>query len=1244
WIGELRAAAARAGQTGIAGLVLSDATAEMRGGEVTGTVASARMNTIRQQDTLVSGVTAGGIRFRRAENGRTEATVASATAASVRDQDTVASGARATGISAVINADESALVTVERVTLASVASSEFRTGSLNVAGVRLTVSPGGLIEGTTGDVNVGTADLGGGDRAEGVRLARPRFRLEPSGRYRASADLSLGGGVLGKMRLGSVRGALVATGEQIQLNDFVADIFNGRARGSATIGTARGAQSRVTAAFEGVDVGGLAASATGRVVPLTGAATGTVDLRFPGQNFRAATGTLDARFEGATGREEVGLTPLTGELQLRAERGDFQIERANLRTEASELNATGSFSFDGDSNLAVRLNSSDASELQRVLVASGLAPQIEEQLAQTGVELAGQLTFDGTVRGSMESPLINGRFAVASLTMRGRDLGSLSANVESDNTATRITGGRLEERDGGGVTFTATIPREGENNIAFDATLENANAANLLAALGNPLSTTGTDAQQSSLFNPANLAGLGPASGRVSVTGYPGAMEGSADLKIDKGTIGGEPYDEIAARATFSGSKVNLEALTARLAGGAVNASGTVDIETQDFDLRAQGENVRLDVVTALFGGRVAGGRALPALGGIADFTANASGNLYDPRSYRVTVDAKGREVTVNGQAAGELSLVGRTTAENKFVLELTTGILGQPQVVRAEVDLASEALATTVETTLAGADLTQLFATLLPDANVRVEGRATGSLRASGNLFGEDGSLSLAGLQGRAEFSELVVQIEDVPLAAENPLVVLFSTNEVTFERTRFTGPGTNILFGGTAAIREGGRQNLTVEGSLNLRVLNRISPNVFLSGAAEVSVRVGGSYADPRITGTAEVANATFATLIEDERLQVTNINGRVRFNANQAEIETLTGRAGGGRVTVSGGALLAGFRPAQYRLSVRGDDVTVPFPNNFRTTADAALEVSGTTEGQRIRGTVNVRRTEYTEDIDLADLIDRRREISLEEGVGVDGLGQTTLDLQIEGRDALVVRNNLADMVGSISLRVSGPMDDPIITGRVTATRGTLNFRNNRFEIQRAIIDLPPRRDADPVLNVVAESEIRGYRVTATPTGPLSQLSITLRSDPALPQADVVSLITTGDLSSGDQSASILGQSGVGTATSLLTESLVNAPVRRATDKLFGLNRFEIDPLVTGRGGASPTARLTVGRQINRDLSVTYSTNVTGEPQQVVAVEYRLSDRMSFVARYQQGSQNTLRTQNNDFSFEVRFRKRF
>jgi len=58
---------------------------------------------------------------------------------------------------------------------------------------------------------------------------------------------------------------------------------------------------------------------------------------------------------------------------------------------------------------------------------------------------------------------------------------------------------------------------------------------------------------------------------------------------------------------------------------------------------------------------------------------------------------------------------------------------------------------------------------------------------------------------------------------------------------------------------------------------------------------------------------------------------------------------------------------------------------------------------------------------------------------------------------------------------------------------------------------------------------------------------------------------------------------------------------------------------------------------------DLTVTYSTNIASDPNQVLAVEYRVSNRLSFVAQYEQGSQRNLSTRNNNYSFEIRMRKR-
>ncbi|HEX7956266.1 MAG TPA: hypothetical protein VF508_04940, partial [Pyrinomonadaceae bacterium] len=534
WLGDLRAASARSGATSVAGLFVRDAAAELKGGELSGgSAAAASADSVVFDGGRVAGAQASNVKAARDASGRLRVTADSARAGRIDAKGAAVGGVRAEGLDATVNPDNSATATVARVSVAGLDAAGARTGSINIAGVRLAVSPAGRVEGTSQDIGVGTvafsvppASKGAkpqAGRADSVRLARPRFVLEPGGRYRASADLSLGGGVLGELNLGKARAAVVATNEQIQLNDFVADIFNGSARGNATVATSGRGASGVRATFEGVDAGGLLALASGNAVPLTGAATGTVDLRFPGTNFKLASGRVDATFEGATGREGSARTPLTGQLALTADRGLFNIERANLRAGATELTATGRFSFQGGSDLAVNVNSTDAAELQTVVLAAGLLPAaVESQVNDTALMLAGRMRFDGTVKGDLDSPVVNGRFELQSLTMRGRDLGALSADIASTPAETRVENGRLAEPDGGGVTFAAVIPRAGENNVSFDATLEGVNAGNLLAALGGGggqaaegATTTGAVVSQ--------LSGMGPASGKVSVSGYPGA-------------------------------------------------------------------------------------------------------------------------------------------------------------------------------------------------------------------------------------------------------------------------------------------------------------------------------------------------------------------------------------------------------------------------------------------------------------------------------------------------------------------------------------------------------------------------------------------------------------------------------------------------------------------------------------------------------------------------------------------------
>jgi translocation and assembly module TamB len=1226
WVGELRAAAERSYGTTIAGLILRDARAEVNEGVLTASSSQFNANSLVASGARVNGITASDLRLRKQDN------VTTATVANVKAGNITASGAEVKGVTAnnidVVDRDGVTSVVVKDVQVGATNAAGATVGNINIAGVRLSVR-NRRIEGSTADIDAGTVSFADG-RAENVKLTKPVFVVEPSGSYRASADLSIGGGVLGSMNMGQARAKVVATNREIQLNDFNADIFRGRASGSARVALVKSGSSRVVADFSGLDVAGPLTAMAGNPVPLTGRATGRVDLSFPGTDYKLASGTITTNLTAETGSVSSDSIPVTGDVALRADRGVFDVQQLNLQSPKTTLKATGRFSFEDESDLQVDLASTDAAELQAVLISSGLLPEVEDQMRTYGVGLAGQLAFNGNIRGQLKSPDVTGKVTLGSLMINGNDFGSLTASIAMNATEVRVPDGRLTERDGGGVHFSLVAPRTEKNKTELEASLDRVNAATLITLL-----------QLSGQPAPQNLADTqSDVSGQVKVKGIPDAMNGTADLRFGPGRLAGEPLESLTARATFTGSQVNIESVDARLGAGRVFAKGTFNITTKSFDLEGNAEGIALARVAAL-----ANKAGISAISGTADFKAHVIGNLSenDFSKYNITLDGQARDVTINDRAAGTVSLVGRT--ENQQLnITLTSGIFGSPQVVTAQVNLAGEFLPAKIDTTLTNADLTGLFRLLVPDSRVTIAGRANGTITASGNLLDEDQYFSLAGLSGNATFSELSFRVEDIQLNAETPFVVRFTPNEVTFDQTRLTGPGTNIVLNGSLATGMGGTANLNVNGSLNLRVLNGISPDIFSSGTADVAVRINGSFEEPRVVGTASLANASVSMLLGNDRWTVANVQALLRFTANQVQIDSATGTMGGGRVVATGGALLEGFTLARFVVNLRGDDVTVPFPPDFRSTLDADVEIRGSQREQIISGIVTLRRAEYTEDIELADLINARGGEIIQESAESDLTTAVFSNLRVEGRNALVVRNNLADLVGSVSLVLDGPVSDPIIAGRVTATSGTLNFRNDRYEITRALADLPPARNADPILNLQAESQIRGYRVIVSMTGPLSQPQAAVRSEPALPQDDVVSLITTGQLASGDTSTSILSQTGLGTATSLLTDALINAPAQRATNKLFGLTRFEINPIIGGRAGSTPAARLTVGKRFSKEVTVTYSTNVTSDPNQILALEYRVSDRLSFVAQYEQGSTRRLTDRNNNFNFEIRFRKRF
>src|SRR5713226_13990 len=457
WIGDLRAAAEKSYGTTIAGLILRDARAEYRGGVLTASAPQVVGSRLTSADAKVQqGISAKDLRV-KVENGTTTATIASAKAGKIESANATFDGVTINQIH-VSSRSGTMIVNMKEAQVGAASALGAQTGSINIAGVRLAIH-NGRIEGSTNDITVGPVTLEKG-RLEGVKVARPVFTIEPSGSYRVSSDLSIGGGVLGEMKLGPARANLIATSDQVQLNNFTAETLNGRVGGTATIARTKTGASRVSATFDNFDVPGLITVLSGRVVPLASNATGKAELSFTGTDLSTMTGSINAQLLGAPPAAGSDLTPLSGDLAITADHGLFQIQRASLQTIATKLNATGQFSLDRDSNLSVDLASSDAAELQRLLISSGAISELEEQFHTYGIDLGGKLVFRGTLQGALKDPIVNGHAELGSLIVNGRDLGSLTANLASTAAEIHVNDGRLAQ-PGGGAQFALVVPRTG---------------------------------------------------------------------------------------------------------------------------------------------------------------------------------------------------------------------------------------------------------------------------------------------------------------------------------------------------------------------------------------------------------------------------------------------------------------------------------------------------------------------------------------------------------------------------------------------------------------------------------------------------------------------------------------------------------------------------------------------------------------------------------------------------------------
>ena len=892
--------------------------------------------------------------------------------------------------------------------------------------------------------------------------------------------------------------------------------------------------------------------------------------------------------------------------------GAVDLRKLELHTPASELEAhghLGAYPLTSPSAFAVDFHSQNLGEFDTVLRDLGLNRNGKAGTEALPVALAGRVDFlHGSWSGSLVDPHLSGNLKATQLTIEMPTIPNAKAaspqyvrvdavEATGNYSATRISIEHgLLRRGKGEIDLTGTLAAAPGNAVATKSPTPSFDANSLLrmhlraakVALDDLLPLTGRSLPFTGTLD-AQFDGDGPVR----------ALNGSGWLQLNDGTVFGEPVGRLRAQGNFANQAVKLSSVAVNGNAGILSATGGYDLKSRVFQVDAKGAGIDVSRREGLRK------QELPIAGNLS-FSLTGAGTFDDPR---LDVHATLAGLVLSGEPLGGLELVARS-ANRVLTYDLTT------RLEAAELSLHGQ-------TGLTGDNETQ--------ARLEFSKFNIGALLKQAHIAGLNGESALAGavtfegplarpeqLRGEARLQELAVTVAGVHLHSEGGLHATLANAKIALDPLHIAGEETDLRAQGSLQLNGRKQLDFASSGAINLKVAQTIDPDLTASGNSTFEVEAHGTLQNPGLRGRIEFLNASLS--LEDIPNGLSQLHGSLEFNQNRLEVRSLTAMSGGGLLSVAG--YLAYQNGIYADLTATGNQIRIRYPQGVSSLADAALRLQGSQNNLMLCGNVLITRFTMSPDFDIVALAAQANSVSTIAPADAPS-NHVRLDVHFASSPQLNFQNAYAKLAGDVDLRLRGTLASPSLLGRVSITEGSAMIAGTRYELQSGDISFTNPVRIQPNIDLNATARVEEYDITLGMHGTFEKPTVTYRSDPPLPEADVVALLALGRTENQERIyTQQQEQSGSNPTTDALLGGALNATVSSRVQKLFGAGSVKVDPNYIGALG-NATSRIIVEEQLGSNITLTYATNVNSTAQQLIQAEIAVNRHLSLqVARDESG----------------------